>query len=299
MRKATGLIVDEMRRAPGRGCPTTDLETASGCGAAAERFSATLVLKLGYDGTRYSGFAEQPDRCTVAGEVRQAMETFLRRPIELICAGRTDAGVHAIGQHVSVAVLPAECEIPRARWLRAMDALLPPDISVAGVFRARRGFSARFDARDRTYTYRIAAGSVRPALIRPYVWWHRLELDEGAMRDAATCLVGEHDFKSFCRASSAAGRPTSRRVLDVDFAHESELGENVLAFTIRGNAFLHSMVRTIVGSLAEVGTHRRDPAWLADALAARDRAAAGPTAPACGLCFMDVSYDSGELEGWL
>lgn len=257
--------------------------------------AGTLVFRLGYDGAAYSGFAEQPGQTTVAGEIRRALETFLRRPIELTCAGRTDAGVHAIAQYVSVPALPEELEIPRARWMRAMVALLPGDIALSEVFHAAPGFSARFDARARTYTYRIATGEARPLLTRDYAWWHRLPLDVDAMDRAARCLLGEHDFKSFCKVASAVGKPTCRNVHAVSFARERQMGEDLIEFTITGNAFLHSMVRTIVGSLVEVGSGRRDETWLADVLAACDRRAAGPTAPARGLCFMDVSYDAGAL----
>lgn len=255
----------------------------------------TLVFRLGYDGAGFSGFAEQPSQRTVAGEVRRALETFLRRPIDLTCAGRTDAGVHAISQYVSVPVYKSELEVTHRRWMRAMAALFPNDIALGEVYHAAPGFSARFDARARTYTYRIATGDAPPLLTRNVTWWHRLPLDVEAMESAAACLIGEHDFKSFCKVSSAIGKPTCRNVMSVGFEHASALGEDHIAFTITGNAFLHSMVRTIVGSLVEVGCHRRDSQWLAEALAACDRQAAGPTAPARGLCFMDVTYDEGVL----
>ncbi len=256
----------------------------------------TLVFRLGYDGTEFSGFAEQPGQRTVAGEVRRALEVFLRREVEITCAGRTDAGVHARSQYVSVPVTADELAITRRRWMRALVALLPREIVASEVYRAAPGFSARFDARSRTYTYRIATGDAPPLLTRRFTWWHRYELDVAAMDDAAHRLLGERDFKSFCKTASAVGKPTCRNVQAVSFAREVNLGEECLAFTIRGNAFLHSMVRTIVGTLVEVGSHRRDPAWVDEVLAARDRAAAGPTAPACGLCFMDVAYDEGALS---
>lgn len=261
-----------------------------------ETFVGTLVFRLGYDGAAFSGFAEQKDNVrTVAGEVRRALETFLRRPVDLTCAGRTDAGVHAISQYVSMPAQADELEITHRRWMRAMSALLPSDISLNAVYHAAPGFSARFDARSRTYTYRIATGDAPPLLTRNVVWWHRLPLDVEAMEQAARHLVGEHDFKSFCKVASAVGKPTCRNVMSVGFAYEQALGEQHIAFTITGNAFLHSMVRTIVGTLVEVGTGRRTPEWVAEALAACDRTAAGPTAPAQGLCFMSVAYDPEAL----
>lgn len=259
--------------------------------------AGTLVFRLGYDGGAYSGFAEQtqPGIQTVAGELRQAIETFLRREVEITCAGRTDAGVHAVSQYISVPANADELAIPCQRWLRAMDALLPQDIAVSKVFHAAPGFSARFDAQNRTYVYRMADRSERPVLTRNHVWWQRLPLDEAAMLEGARHLLGEHDFKSFCKVASAIDKPTCRNVMWVDMCRTTELGEDVLEFWIQGNAFLHSMVRTIVGTLVEVGRHRREPAWVAEALAACDRRAAGPTAPACGLTFAAVSYPEGAL----
>lgn len=259
--------------------------------------AGTIVFQLAYAGGAYSGFAEQPQEHvrTVAGEVRRALEIFLRRPVELTCAGRTDAGVHARAQYVSFAAAEEDLLITQTRWLKAMDALLPRDIAVQAVFHAARGFSARFDATARTYVYRIADRPNRPVLTRDTVWWLRRPLDDAAMLAGARLLVGEHDFKSFCKVASAIDKPTYRNVMDVGFERTRELDEDVLAFTITGNAFLHSMVRTIVGTLVEVGVHRREPAWVAEVLAACDRRAAGATAPACGLTFQSVAYPAGAF----
>ena len=257
--------------------------------------AGTLVFRVAYNGGGYSGFAEQRDQVTVAGELRRAVETFLRRPVELTCAGRTDAGVHALAQYVSFPAQASELEVGGRRWLRAMDALLPRDISVTQVFHAPVGFSARFDARARGYVYRIVDGPRRPVLTRDHVWWLRMSLDIAAMEKGARHLVGEHDFKSFCKVASAIGKPTCRCVNSVSFARERDLGEDVIAFRIEGNAFLHSMVRTIMGTLVEVGAHRREPAWVADVLAACDRTAAGQTAPADGLTFEYVRYEDDVL----
>lgn len=273
-----------------------DEQSACACESVDERpADGMIVMRIGYDGAGYAGFAEQPGQTTVAGEIRRALETFLRREVELTCAGRTDAGVHAVGQYVSFPAYADELEVTQKRWMRALAALLPRDIAASEIYHAAPDFSARFDARSRVYTYRIATGDAPPLLTRPVTWWHRPALDVAAMQDGASRLLGERDFKSFCKTSSAVGKPTHRCVMEASFALERNLGEDCLAFTIRGNAFLHSMVRTIVGTLVEVGCHRREPAWIDEVLAACDRAAAGPTAPACGLCFMDVEYDEGAL----
>ena len=191
---------------------------------------ATLVFRVAYDGSSYSGFAEQPGQTTVAGELRRAIETMLRRPIDLTCAGRTDAGVHAVAQYISVPVTDAELACTRRRWLRAMDALLPKDIAINEVYKARRGFSARFDARSRTYTYRIADRDARPVLSRGVVWWHRYPLDVKAMSAACPALLGEQDFKSFCKVASAVGKPKRAMVVWNDATSErfSEIVEHAL-----------------------------------------------------------------------
>lgn len=271
----------------------------------AKRPEATLVVKLGYRGGAFSGFAEQEGQRTVAGELRHALECVLRREVELSCAGRTDAGVHALGQHVSVPVYGSETELEGRRMERSLSAILPDDVSVRGLFRAAPGFSARFDATGRRYRYRIACGNARPVMGWGHVWWLTRwpDLDVDAMDEAARALEGEHDFRSFAKSSSIAlmdadGRSTCRRVTEARVLRETEAGEPLVTVRVAGNAFLHNMVRVIVGSLVEVGSGRRDAAWLAAALAARDRRAAGPTAPACGLTFEDVSYEKGALIPW-
>ena len=259
---------------------------------------ATLVIRLGYRGAEFAGFAEQPAARTVAGELRQALETPLRRPCELTCAGRTDAGVHAIAQYVSLPVTDEETALPGARLMRSLVALTPDDLSVQALYRAPAGFSARFDALARSYRYRIAASDARPVLSWDHAWWYRGRLDVDAMNEAAQVLVGEHDFKSFCKASSAEGKPTCRYVGRLAVSRVEEAGEGLVAIDVTGNAFLHNMVRTIAGTLVEVGRGHRDAAWVARVLEARDRTAAGPCAPAKGLTFVGVEYPENSLAPW-
>lgn len=265
----------------------------------------TLVLKIGYQGAGFSGYAEQEDERTVAGEVRRALEILLRRPCELTCAGRTDAGVSALSQYVSLPVAAGELEgrEPRRMW-RSLAAITPEDISVRGLYLAPQGFSARFDAQSRAYRYRIMCGNAQPVLARGHVWWVRSELDAQAMHEAAQALVGEHDFRSFCKVSSAAklledGRSTCRNISRISVGCVREAGEDLLVVDVEGNAFLHNMVRIMVGTLVEVGRGNREAAWVAQALAACDRRAAGPTAPAEGLVFEDVRYPAGMLHEWV
>lgn len=258
---------------------------------------ATLVLKLGYRGADFAGFAAQPGQRTVAGELTRAFETLLHREIDLTCSGRTDAGVHAIAQYVSLPVTAEELARNGAPLLRSLAALTPDDISPMALYQAPKGFSARFDAQVREYRYRIACGP-RPVMNWDHAWWLRGELKVEAMHEAAQVLVGEHDFKSFCKAISAEGKSTTRYLESVSVTRETECGEELICIDVVGNAFLHSMVRTIAGTLVEVGRGHRDAAWIAEALAACDRKAAGPCAPAKGLTFVSVEYPEDLLTDW-
>lgn len=280
-------------------------EHAAGMGALPGGMAATMVVRLGYRGAGFAGFAEQPGQRTVAGELRTALETLLHRPVDLTCAGRTDAGVNALAQYVSLPVTRGELEREGRRLVSSLVALTPDDLSVRGLYKADVSFSARFDALERGYRYRVACGSARPVLSWGHAWWLRsvADLDVDAMGEAASALLGEHDFRSFCKASSAGlleadGRSTYRRLSAVSVVRAREAGEELVAIDVRGNAFLHNMVRVIAGTLVEVGRGHRDASWVARVLAAHDRSAAGPTAPAHGLTFEWVGYPEAALVSW-
>lgn len=263
--------------------------------ARSNQAGGTLALTVSYDGKPFAGFARQPDVDTVQGRLERALSTILRREVRTVGAGRTDAGVHALGQVVSFETDGTEPE--SHTLLRSLNALVGEGIIVTGVRTAAPGFSARFDAEAREYRYRLVPGPVPPLFLAPVAWWTRSTLDLTSMREAALELVGEHDFRSFCVAQSAAGeRSTVRHIERIDITPEDHLGEHCVTVRIVGNAFLHTMVRVITGSLVEVGTSSREPAWMAEVLAARDRAAAGATAPAHGLTLWYVSYPE---ECWL
>lgn len=254
---------------------------------------ATYALTISYDGSGFAGFARQPGQITVQGRVEDALKAVLGEPVETVGAGRTDAGVHALGQVVS---FQFDARLESARVLRALNALSGDGIVVTGLRFAPEGFSARHSAIAREYRYRIAPGPVPPLFLASYSWWVKRSLDLGAMREAGALLLGEHDFKSFCVSASAEGKPTHRRIDVIEIAPETVLGEHSIVLRIAGNAFLHSMVRAIAGSLVDVGSGRRDVSWMAEALAARDRGAAGQTAPAHGLTLWQVTYPE---ECWL
>ncbi|PKQ15844.1 MAG: tRNA pseudouridine(38-40) synthase TruA [Actinobacteria bacterium HGW-Actinobacteria-7] len=248
----------------------------------------SVALFVAYDGTPFCGFARQPGLETVQGRVEDALRTVLRYPVETVGAGRTDTGVHALGQVISFEARAGTVDPFRIR--RSLDALIGDAIVVREVRLARAGFSARFDARRREYRYRIVAGRIPPLFLSRFAWHVTKNLDVDAMREGATLFEGEHDFRSFCVSNSAEGKPTVRRVEAVEIMPEEHLGEACLTVRVVGNAFLHSMVRTMVGTLVDVGAGRREPSWVEECLAARSRAAAGQTAPAHGLTLHSVDY---------
>lgn len=261
------------------------------------RGEVILSLLVSYNGTPFAGFARQPGQLTVQGSIEEALALIFRRGVETVCAGRTDSGVHARSQVVSFSVSESELAGRSAfKLLRSLNALAHEDISVKDVCRREPDFSARFSCTMREYKYFICTDVFAPLLMKGFCWHIPKALDLDAMRQAAAHLIGEHDFKSFCMAASAEGKSTMRNVFSVEVEPLVQWGENLVVITVRGNAFLHSMVRTIVGTLVAVGLGRRKPDWVVDVLEARNRAAAGENAPAQGLVFWDVSYEGERVH---
>lgn len=253
----------------------------------------TFALTVSYHGAPFSGFARQPGNLlTVQGELERALELLYRRPVSTVCAGRTDAGVHALGQVVSFDLEESEAELRGDDALmRSLNAITHHDIAVRAVDRVAAGFSARFNATAREYRYFLSTEKAPPLVMRNFCWHVPGELDLDAMRAGAQHLIGEHDFKSFCLAASAKDKPTCRNVMRIDIAEEEVMGEPLVVITVVGSSFLHSMVRTIAGTLVAVGRGRREPAWVGEVLAACSRDAAGEKAPAQGLVFWKVAYE--------
>ncbi len=271
--------------------------------ALAAGLSHTVSLTLGYEGSGFAGYARQAETHikTVQGELESVLSMLYKRDVPIVCAGRTDAGVHARGQVVSFDVSEDEFQSRSFRGLqRSLNALVDEVISISSIDERPLGFSARFDALWREYHYHICTNTARPVLIAP-IAWHLggATLDVDAMNEACSHLIGEHDFKSFCMAASAVGKPTHRDVMELSVYPEVIAGTEVVTIRVVGNAFLHSMVRTMVGTLVEVGRGSKSPAWVGDVLAACDRRAAGQNAPAAGLVFWNVEYpeDMQPLRG--
>jgi tRNA pseudouridine38-40 synthase len=247
-------------------------------------------LDLGYDGTDFSGWATQPGHRTVQGELTGALEKITQAPVFLTVAGRTDAGVHALGQ-VAHADLPVEVwQRLRGSLNRRLAGVLPPDVRVRSVTEADPGFDARFAATLRRYVYRITDSpwGAEPLSRRYLLAWPRT-LDIEVMNSSAAALLGEHDFAAFCRRR--AGATTIRALLSLSCARDSD---GVVSVSVSADAFCHSMVRSLVGALLAVGDGRRGVEWPASMLTRRERADEVTVAPAHGLTLVAVEYPDAD-----
>ena len=240
-------------------------------------------LDVAYEGTDFHGFARQPTVRTVQGELEKALAVVFREEVAVTCAGRTDAGVHARRQVVSMTL--SQPVSNHQAVVRSLNRLLPSDVAVNGFSPVPENWSARFSARWRAYRYHVRTDPVVDPLRRRQVWDVGVPLEIEAMNRAAAHLVGTHDFASFCRA--AEGRSTVRRV---DVSHWTEPEPGHLLFQVRASAFCHQMVRSLVGWCVEVGRGRRQASETPAVIAARSRQAAGPVAPPHGLVLWEVGY---------
>jgi tRNA pseudouridine38-40 synthase len=285
----------------------------------------TFKITLAYDGTDYVGWQRQANGVSIQEVIEDALGQLDGRAVAVAGAGRTDSGVHALGQ---VAAFTIERALAPDAVLRALNARLPDDIRVMSAAEVPVSFHPRFDARTKTYRYRIWNGEAMSPFERRYAWHAAGALDVDAMRAAARLIEGTHDFAAF-QASGSDVTTTVRDVIESRIAEcglriDSGLGiedrgfreiqnaasaihnpqsaidnqsalrtphSAILAYEVTGTGFLRHMVRTIVGTLVEVGRGRRPAGWMADVLASRDRAAAGPTSPAAGLFLVRVDYD--------
>lgn len=242
------------------------------------RFRSTVE----YDGTDFHGWQVQREGATVQGTLEKALATVLGQPVHLEAAGRTDAGVHARGQVVAFDV---GRPIDRRKVLKSWNALAAPSIAILDLEEAPPGFDPRRDASRRAYEYRIHTAPFASPFTRRFAWHVHEPLDRPAMAAAAAMLVGEHDFGAF-QAADCDAEHAVREVFESAFVEEGA----ELRYRIVATAFLRHMVRTIVGTLVEVGRGDRTPAEFAAVLASRDRTRAGATAPSHGLCLVSVDY---------
>ncbi len=242
-----------------------------------------IALGLEYDGASFCGWQTQPGGCAVQDHLQAALAQLAAHPIEVTAAGRTDAGVHATAQVVHFDTTAERDDIA---WVRGTNTTLPPALRVVWSRRVAADFHARYSARSRTYRYFLLNEPVAPAVLHQRMGWYHRPLDLDAMREGARALQGEHDFSAFRDAQCQAKSPVRNLTLA-----SVECNGNIFVFTFRANAFLHHMVRNIVGALVYVGAGKNPPAWIPELMAGRDRRLAAPTFMPDGLYLAGVEYD--------
>jgi tRNA pseudouridine38-40 synthase len=243
-----------------------------------------FAVGVEYRGSAYCGWQRQLHCDSVQQNLEQALSFVADHAIELVCAGRTDSGVHAVEQVAHFDSIAIRSE--RA-WVLGANCRLPRDIRIKWVMAVSDDFHARFGARARAYRYLILNAAVPSALFHDLSAWEYKHLDHDKMHEGAQVLLGEHDFSSF-RAAGCQAKSVHRNVLEISVSRRAEL----VVLDIRANAFLYHMVRNIAGSLMSLGRGERNIEWLTDLLLARNRNLAAPTAPAAGLYFVNASYES-------
>jgi tRNA pseudouridine38-40 synthase len=247
-------------------------------------------LTIAYDGTDFHGWQVQTNRPTIQGEIASVLGRLTQERVFLHGAGRTDAGVHALGQ---VANFKTASTLSAGEFQRALNALLPPSIRIVGCDEVGPTFHARWSARGKTYRYRIYRGKVVPPMIWRYVLHYPFPLDEEAMRDGARRFAGVHDFASFAASTGSEDddqeRTTERDIFSSELERSTD-GEE-LAFTVSGRSFLRYMVRKMVGTLLDIGRGKLKPEDIDRLYELKDRSKSGPTVPAQGLVMVEVRHD--------
>lgn len=241
-------------------------------------------ITIQYDGTRYRGWQSQNSTDeTIQGKLTEVLSKMAGEAVAVIGSGRTDAGVHARGQVANFYLSDAWDEVEMLDYL---NRYLPEDIAVIQTMKVEERFHSRYQAKSKTYLYRIHTGRVPEVFERKYVYDYRTPIDVTRMRKAAALLIGTHDFRSFC-GNKKIKKSTVRTIYDIRIEETSQ----ELRIFYTGDGFLQNMVRILTGTLIEVGDGRRNPEEVTEILAARDRAQAGYTAPACGLTLLEVAYE--------
>jgi len=255
-----------------------------------QRSLRNIQLIVAYDGTGFHGWQRQPSTPTVQACLEEAIAGIIGEPVKLFGSGRTDAGVHALGQ---VANFTSSCRIPLSNLLKAVNNVLPPEVRVRQACEVPLSFHARYDVRSKIYRYRILQSNICSPFLWRFVWHCPYALDCQRMAAAAHTFVGTHDFTSFAASGDAEDEMPSqssmiRKVFSSRIVWNPRI--RILSYEIRGSGFLHHMVRNLAGTLAGVGRGKLQAEDTLRILQARDRSLAGPTAPAQGLCLMRVEY---------
>lgn len=242
-----------------------------------------IALGLEYDGSAFCGWQTQPGGCGVQDHLQKSLTQLADAPVEVVAAGRTDTGVHATAQVVH---FDTEARRDEQSWIRGGNSNLHPSARILWAREVPADFHARFSARSRTYRYLLLNEPVAPGVLLGRMGWYHRPLDEHAMAQAAAMLVGEHDFSAFRDAQCQAKSPV-RALAEARVVRRA----NLVLFSFRANAFLHHMIRNVVGSLVYVGAGKHPPAWIGELLAGRDRTLAAPTFAPDGLYLAGVEYD--------
>jgi tRNA pseudouridine38-40 synthase len=240
-----------------------------------------IAIGLEYDGCAFCGWQTQPTACGVQDHLQAALSKFADSPIEVTAAGRTDAGVHAAAQ-----VVHLDTEARRADWVRGTNAHLPPAVRAIWSRPVPEDFHARYSARARTYRYLLVNAPTAPALLAGKAGWYHRPLDVDRMASGAKALIGAHDFSAFRDSQCQARSP----IRDLSVASIVRRGD-MIDFTFRANAFLHHMVRNLVGALVYVGSGKQEPGWIEELLATKDRTRSAPTFAPDGLYLAAIEYD--------
>jgi tRNA pseudouridine38-40 synthase len=243
-----------------------------------------IALGIEYDGNGHCGWQSQPSGCGVQDKLESAISNIAAEKISLICAGRTDTGVHALAQ---VAHFDTSVVRPDTAWVRGVNALLPSTIAVKWAQPVSDAFHARFSAVSRTYRYVLINHPVRPALCSGRAGWYHAPLDIKAMQSAANLLLGEHDFEAF-RAAECQAKTSIKTISYIDLQARGEC----MILTIRANGFLHHMIRNIIGSLVYVGNGKQSAQWIAQLLLSKNRSLAAPTFAPDGLYLAAIEYET-------
>lgn len=243
-----------------------------------------VALGVEYDGRGFCGWQSQAPGCGVQDALERGLSAVAGDAVRVVAAGRTDTGVHAVEQVVHFDTASVR---PLSAWVRGTNTAVKPGLAVLWAAAVPERFHARFAATGRTYTYVVLNRAARPGLLAGRVGWYHRPLDETRMREAATLLIGTHDFSAFRAAECQADSPV-RELRELTIARAGEL----IVFRVTANAFLHKMVRNIVGSLLYVGKGKHPPPWIGDVLAARRREQAAPTFAPDGLYLTSIEYDS-------
>ncbi len=243
-----------------------------------------IALGVEYDGGSFCGWQSQPEGFTVQDTLQAAVSQIADAPVSVLAAGRTDTGVHALEQVVH---FDTEAVRPLTAWVRGVNAQLPPSVVVRWAHPVTDEFHARFSAQGRSYRYLLLNRSVRSAVHAGKAGWFHKPLDISAMQEAALCLLGEHDFSAF-RAAECQAKSPVKHMYRIDIYQDGEM----LVFDLEANAFLHHMVRNLVGCLVYIGKGKYPPQWMAEILEGRERSRAAPTFSPDGLYLRRIQYDA-------